>query len=583
MAALVLGTMALKAAGPVSAIRIDQVGYLPDAPKFAMVVTDAPGSKFEVRDANGRVVFSGPLGERVRDDNSGDVVRAVDFSAVRQPGRYIIRVPEVGDSYPFEIGAGIYRRAYQLAMRFFYGQRCGTAVNMGPEFPQFHYEACHLEGAWHSSTGKQGPRASAKGWHDAGDYGRYIVNSGITTGTLLWTWEMFGGRIKPISLQIPESGQPTPDILSEIRWNLDWMLGMQDDDGGVFHKQTSEQFPGFVMPQLDRAVSYVIGTGAASYKGTCATADFAAVMAIAGRVYQPYDAPFSQRARAAAELAFTWLEKNPADGTRNPPPAPPTIAFRNPPGVATGEYGDRNCSDERFWAAAELLRTTRAGKYERFFVAHYESFLNAIRPPSWNSVGAMGLWTYLLWPPPTTPRIALGIAPRRIPHVAEAIRRATISVASEVVDRTHSNPYRIAMRANDFVWGSNGQAANYGLLLLVANVISPTPAYAEAAQDNLHYLLGRNAFSVSWVTGAGANWYKHPHHRPSGADGVDEPWPGMLSGGPNRGRGDPVMRDLPANLPAMRNWIDDQGAYAANEVAINWNAPLVFLLAGLLP
>ena len=571
-------------AAPATAIRIDQVGYLPDGPKVAMVVGDAAAAKFELRsEPDGRIVFSGELGEPVRDENSGDRVRAADFSSVRQAGRYVLSVPGVGESYPFEIGSDIYKRPYQLAMRFFYGQRCGTAVNMGPEFPQFHYDACHLEGAWHPSTGKEGPRASAKGWHDAGDYGRYVVNSGITTGTLLWAWELFGSRLKSISLQIPESGKETPDILAEIRWNLDWMLGMQDDDGGVFHKQTSEQFAGFVMPPADKSVSYVIGTGTAPFKGTCATADFAAVMAIAARVYQPFDSGFAQHARASAERAFTWLEKNPVDRTRNPPPVPPTIAFRNPPGVATGEYGDRNCADERFWAAAELFRTTRSGKYERFFVANYQAFLNSVRPPTWNSVGSMGLWTYLLMPPPTNRRLTLGVANRGIPEVADAIRRATFSVASEVVDRTASNPYRIAMRPNDYVWGSNSQAANYGLLLLVANAINPTPAYVEAAQDNLHYLLGRNTFSISWVTAVGSNWFKHPHHRPSAADGVDEPWPGMLSGGPNRSRQDPVMQKLPPDLPPMKSWIDDQGAYAANEVAINWNAPLVFLLAGLLP
>ncbi len=92
-----------------------------------------------------------------------------------------------------------------------------------------------------------------------------------------------------------------------------------------------------------------------------------------------------------------------------------------------------------------------------------------------------------------------------------------------------------------------------------------------------------NTFSVSWLTWVGTNWFKNPHHRPSGADGVAEPWPGLLSGGPNRGRNDPVMQKLPANLPPMKAWVDEQGSYAGNEIAINWNAPLVFVLAGALP
>jgi len=125
-------------------------------------------------------------------------------------------------------------------------------------------------------------------------------------------------------------------------------------------------------------------------------------------------------------------------------------------------------------------------------------------------------------------------------------------------------------------------AANYGLQLIVANVLSPNARYRETAADNLHYLLGRNAFSLSWVSQVGANPFRHPHHRPSGADQNAEPWPGLLSGGPDRSRQDPAMARLP-DLPPAKMYLDDQESYATNEIAINWNAPLVFLLADQLP
>jgi endoglucanase len=140
------------------------------------------------------------------------------------------------------------------------------------------------------------PGLDRGGWHDAGDYGRYVVNSGLSTGTLLWTYEMFADRVKGVSLHIPESGNGTPDILNEIRWNLDWMRSMQDEDGGVFHKQTSERFCDFVMPEKDTLASVVIGTGRTPFKSSCATADYAAVMAIAARVYRPFDPAFSASA-----------------------------------------------------------------------------------------------------------------------------------------------------------------------------------------------------------------------------------------------------------------------------------------------
>jgi hypothetical protein len=212
------------------AIKVDQVGYPVNGPKVA--IASAPGTSFEI-------------------------LRSTDY----------------------------------MAMRGFYGQRCGTAVDMGPEFPGFKHPACHLERRV-PDLGQNRPRDNIGGWHDAGDYGRYVVNSGITTGTLLWTWEMFGApdqedRVKLIS----GVGNGTPDILNEIRWNLEWMLKMQDEDGGVWHKQTSEHFSGFISPEDDKLPSEVIGTGAAPYKSTCATGDLAVVGAIAARVYQPFDGP----------------------------------------------------------------------------------------------------------------------------------------------------------------------------------------------------------------------------------------------------------------------------------------------------
>src|SRR5512144_1533868 len=138
-------------------------------------------------------------------------------------------------------------------MRSYYGQRCGTAVDLGAEFPGYRYPACHLAGAMHASSGKEGDHVSKGGWHDAGDYGRYVVNSGITTGTLLWAYELYPSTAGKLKLDIPESGNKTPDLLDEARWNLEWMMTMQDTDGGVWHKQTSERFAGFVMPEKDTA------------------------------------------------------------------------------------------------------------------------------------------------------------------------------------------------------------------------------------------------------------------------------------------------------------------------------------------
>jgi len=549
------------AAGPTTDIRLDQVGYLPGMPKLAMVVAKATASDFSVRRASdGAVVFPGRLTAPLEDPDSGDRVQVADFTKFTRTGKYYIDVPGVGRSWEFSIDPNVYSRAYYLAMRSYYGQRCGTAVDLGPEFPGYAYPACHLNGAYHASSGRSGVKKTTGGWHDAGDYGRYIVNSGITTGTLLWTWELFGPRIARISLNIPESGNKVPDILDEIRWNLDWMLSMQDSDGGVWQKQTSEGFCPFIMPDKDKLVSYVIGTGKEPCKSTCATADFAAVMAIAARVYQPYDAPYSRRCLQAAKRAWTWAARH------------PDVTFQNPRGITTGAYGDPNCGDELLWASAELYRTTREDNYHRYFLAHYGEYrktVQAVPAEGWANVAPLGIWTYVLG----NGKDAVATA---------AIRQDAISAADRFAERTNANAYRISMIAGDYIWGSNGVAANYGMQLLVANAIHPDQRYVQTALENLHYMLGKNTFSISWVTQLGDNPYRHPHHRPSGAEGIGEPWPGLLSGGPNQRRQDAPTRNLPP-LPPAKVYLDQEASYASNETCINWNAPLVFILASVLP
>ncbi len=560
---LVLGTLLpARAADRTAQIKVDQVGYLPAATKLAMVT--APAKTFEVkRTSDDATILKGELGPATPDADSGDSVQIADFSKLHEAGTYYLNVPGVGQSWTFSIRPDVFSHAYYLAMRGFYGQRCGTAVDLGAEFPGYSHPACHLKGEFHASSGKEGERDNVGGWHDAGDYGRYVVNSGISTGTMLWTWELFGPKVKNIRLNIPETGNGTPDILSEARWNLEWMLKMQDDDGGVWHKQTSTHFSGFVMPEEDTLPSEVIGTGQQPFKSTCATGDLAAVAAIAARVYAPFDAKFAAQNLEAARKAWAWTEKF------------PNVTFKNPAGISTGEYGDNSCSDERLWAAAELWRTTGDVAFNDYVVKHYPDFKATLDTPAaegWKDVAAMGLWTY-----------ALGARKGSDNAIVADIRNRTVQAAKSVVESTKKNGYRVSLHPREYVWGSNGVAATYGVALLIANALAPDRSFVETAEDNLHYLLGRNTFSLSWVTQLGDNPYHHPHHRPSGGDKNAEPWPGLLSGGPNAGRQDAVLKNLPAGLAPAKVYADDQGSYASNEIAINWQASLVFLLAGSLP
>jgi endoglucanase len=551
-------SLAQSPSAPSLEIKVDQVGYLPTAPKIALV--SAAGTSFRVlRVKDGVQVLEGKLSAAVADRDTKDKVASADFSSLRQSGEYCLEVPGVGRSWPFQIGPDVFTRIYYLGMRAFYGQRCGTEVDLGPEFPGFKYPACHLHGEFHTSSGKSGRRDNVGGWHDAGDYGRYVVNSNISVANLMWTWELYGQRLQKISLYIPESGRGTPDLLAETRWNLEWMLKMQDEDGGVFHKQTSERFIGFVAPDADKSISYVVGTGSEPYKSTCATAGLAAVGAIAARVYQPFDAAFAARSLQAAEKAWRWALAHPG------------VVFKNPKGVLTGEYGDAQCGDELLWAAGELWRSTGKPEYNAYFLTHWATFKGSLSvEDNWRELAPMGLWTY-----------AMAQRKGEDPAVVTAIKQNSVAAAQKVADRTLANPYRVSLLSKDYIWGSNSVAATHGIALLIADHFAPTPKFREAAADNLHYLLGRNAFSLSFVTQVGAHPFAHPHHRPSGALG--KPWPGLLSGGPNAGRQDPILAKLSAEVPPAKVFLDVEESYAGNEVAINWQSAFVFLVASQLP
>jgi endoglucanase len=535
-------------------IALNQVGFRPKHAKKAAVVLEsanaqAGGSFRVVNAASGAVRSEGKLTAPAQDEASGDLVAWADFSSLTDPGTYRLEIcGKQSDS--FVVAEDAYAAALRLTMRSYYGQRCGCKVDLGDGY---HHEACHMEGAFHKTSGKEGKLSNSGGWHDAGDYGRYVVNSGLSTATLLWAWELYPEALRNLKLDIPESGGTVPDYLAEIRWNLNWMLSMQDEgDGGVWHKQTSEAFCAFVMPEKDKLTSYVVGTGTEPYKSTGATANLAAVAAIAARCFRPFDAAYADRCLTAARKAWSWAIAN------------PKVLFRNPKGISTGEYGDRNCDDEVLWASAELFRTTGEDQYAHAFTADLPDMM-ALDTATWGSVAPMAYWSYAM-------------AEKTNRFMRTRIAGATQEAAALRIMRANQSGYGNTLRMSDYVWGSNGAVGNDSLLLLMAHHFQPNRAAVDAALANLHYLIGCNCHGVSWVTQLGHRPFQHPHHRPSGADKIAAPWPGLLSGGPNAFGGDAVANKMPKQEP-MKMWLDDERAYSMNEIAINWNSPLVFLLA----
>ena len=395
-------------------------------------------------------------------------------------------------------------------------------------------------------------RPSVGGWHDAGDYGKYTTNGAFSAGMMLAAWEQFQPVVANLSLPIPEHGGAFPDFLAEVKWELDWLLTLPSPDGsgGVPHKLTALSFEGFIMPESDLSPRYFTAVG------TAATADFVAVTAQAARIYQPYDAAYSDTLLAAARLSYAYLQAH--SGPVVPPD--PMMIF------STGGYGDSSDNDERIWAAAELWETTG----EQAFLTDFETRAAALRGNSpvagnfdWGNVGNLGMFQYLL-----------SKRDGRDPAIVSRLQDSLIATAKGLVASTTSNSYG---RPIAFWWGSNGAVARTAMNLATANALSPDPSYQTAIVSALDHLLGRNHYDRSQVTTVGYAPPEHPHHRPSAADSVTAPWPGLLVGGQDC----PSGASNNCSTAPPYDWVDDQGAFNSNEIAVNWNGALVYAAAAL--
>lgn len=539
------------------AVRVNSVGYLPDHPKRAIIAA-AGGSSFMVlRSSDGSVAFSGNLGSGIVDstDSNGQTVYEADFDGLTELGTFTVNVPGVGSSASFVVDPDPYRDVLRTAMLGFYGWRCGTAVSFDYLGTTFGHGACHkhdaslavLDGgspdAFVPDAGPGPFRDGTGGWHDAGDYGKYVVNGAFAAGMLLQAFEDYGDRLAPIRLAIPESCQSqTPDFLSEVRYELEWLLKMPyaPGDGRVAEKLTSTAFDIFEMPEDDGLTRYYVPFG------TKGTADYAAVLAKASRAYRPYDPAFADTLLAAAKTAYAWLLANPA------------TVKSNETGFSTGSYEGGGDAPDRYWAAAEMWETTGDAAALADFESRAATNESAKGGPvdadfDWSNIRNLGTYTYL-----RSSRTG------RSANTVSALTNALVMQAGALVMSAAGRPYG---RAVSYYWGSNGSVVRTCMLLHVADGLQPDPAYEETCLDALAYVFGRNQYGRSQVTGIGVLPPLHPHHRPSASDGVDAPWPGLLVGGGDQ----------------STTWEDVQTDYTVNEVAINWNAPLVYALAAQLP
>jgi len=531
-------------------IRINQVGYFTSLEK-RFTVADTQALEFMVADETGKTVFRGPLSGPVFWEPSGETLKTGDFSAFNTEGTWVIHIPGVGNSYPFTISDGVYKEAAADALRTFYFMR--ASMPMDTEYlGKFSRAMGHPDDTcyYHQSTGRSGGfRFSPGGWYDAGDYGKYIVNASITTGTMLVLYEILPDVFPDGSLNIPEKNNGKNDLLDELKYEFDWVLTMQDDDGGVFHKLTPLQFDGIIMPHESHSKRYIIG------KTTAASLDFTAMLAQASRLYRSCDPAFSSRCLDAAKRAYEWAMANPGR------------YFNNPPDVNTGAYGDRVLEEEFFWAAAELYCTTGENRYWEA-VKPVLGNISFRLTESWrNYVDNLGYYSLCL-------NENLGAADRKV------LEGGITRLADALLDTASTNPYGIPV--SHFEWGSNSDVMNTAIIETMAHHITGDRKYLDAVAMFTDYIFGRNATGYSFVSGYGTRYPRHFHHRLLWADSIAEPFPGFIAGGPNGYMQDKWgVEAAGAAYPdthQARAYLDHEASFASNEVCINWNAPLVFVL-----
>ena len=531
------------------AIYCDQTGYLPQSVKKAVMTAGKTYDVIRVQGASEQTVLSGSTQDAGTDKASGDHLYLADFSEICQEGVYYIQNEEGEKSHRFRIGQDVYRALQADLIKALYYQRCGCALEK-EHAGEYSHPCCHMDEAvlWEDRSVSKEVKG---GWHDAGDFGRYISPAAVAAAHLLYAYTLFPDSFTE-NLNIPESGNGVPDVLNECRYELEWMLKLQDEEGGAYHKLTALRHADFIMPQDDKDPFYLFPVS------SMATADYAACMALASRVYKAFDASFADRLYDAAARAWSWLEKHPE-----------YVGFKNPEGCNTGEYGDDCDRDERLWAAAEMLITTGDAAYQTKVRELLKEDLTKT-DFGWTDVSGFAALAVLT--------DKSGIAPA---DIVDDLRAAVLAEADRLTGIAGVSGYGVAMEPEDYVWGSNMVVLNRGMLLVLAALISDDKAaYEQTALAQLHYLLGMNALDYSYVTGHGEHAYMHPHNRTTECDGIDLPMPGWVSGGPFKTPADDVgRRHIPAGTPPMKCYLDDAACYSLNEITIYWNSPAVFVTA----
>ena len=570
-------------------IRVNQLGYLPDGPKNATVVSEATEPlAWELQDAQQHVVASGEATPAGVDPSSQLAVQTVDFGSFSTPGTGYTLVVGQDRSDPFAISATLYDQLRYDALNYFYPVRSGIAVDVPDD--RYDRPAGHVSGpdgevnkgdldvacltaaedggSWSYGTWTCPEGYSLDvvgGWYDAGDHGKYVVNGGISVAQVMSTYERTltapgatAGALDDGTLDLPEHGNGVPDVLDEARWELEWMLKMVVPSGEyagmVHHKVHDEGWTGLpLLPADDPQVRSL------HRPSTAATLNLAAVAAQGARLFAEYDEEFAATLLATARSTYEAA-------LAHPDVYAPAAAGND----GGGPYDDQDVTDEFYWAAAELYVTTGEQQYADAVLAspHHTGTVFDAGGFSWGATAALG-------------RLTLATVPNALPD-RDRVRASVVEAADAYLAGQAGQPWGSVYVPQDdvYVWGSNSSVANALVVVATAFDLTGEREYLDGVLEGLDYLFGRNALNRSYVTGWGTVTSQNQHSRWFAAQldpSLPHPPVGSLAGGPNSmsGTWDPTMQAAFTEgcAPAMC-YLDEISSWASNEITVNWNSAL---------
>lgn len=526
-----------------AAIKLNQVGFLNSADKYAKVsgfedeFSATVGTPFQVRrTADDSVAYAGQLVlVKNYDAESGERVLKAVFTDLKDSGVYYITVdaPGIAKSLNFTIGGDIFKPLVADASRYYFYQRSGIDITAQyHDFPRV--DPLPLDHVAIVESDPTRTKDVSKGWFDAGDRGKWMASGASAANTMLWSYEMFRESYAD-NTNIPESGNGVPDVLDEVRWELEWILKMQDTDGGIYGKVDNN----------DNGTQRVLRdmyNGATNVKPTNDTGIAAVVLAQASRVYAPHDSVFATKCLNAARLAWTYLEQNPNN-------------IKGPGYTADDDQGTR------FGAAVALFRATGEARYNNYVLAHYTQF-NAQFENKYSDFS------------PTFTYADYMMADHHSVEVENWFRAKFTTYLNDRLERYNGNAWGNAINNGNYYWGSNNVVLVTALELLVGSKVLGTynDEVKNMALDALNYVLGANAMRKSFVTGYGEDSIKTVFSTFNEYPGQGVPG-GWIPLGVNQYNGGGS-----SNFPA-KDYLDSDSEWTTNEHSVGAACNLMFIAA----